>query len=125
MLLLGTNGHDELSAARAAEIDRVIEDLAQFSQAREMPVRIGMMFEHVFLSYAMLRSRDGTKCTVLLGQAAYDKAKSTGLLAWCAEQYPNVTFEPPTHVVRGCHASQVIVDEMAQWEPDEIRSHGG
>lgn len=106
---LGTKGYDELAARRAEEIDQVVESLAQFASPR--PTRVDVMFEHLFVSYALLRSRDGQPCRVLLGQAAYDKAKATGLIAWCREKYPAVIFEPPSPAMRGYQAQQVIFDE--------------
>lgn len=112
---LGTQIHDPLAAARAAEIDEVIEVVASFRPVgEELPARVGVMFESLLLSYAALRTRNGEKVTVLLGRVAYDRAKDSGMLAWCAEHYPSLTFEPPSHVVRGCHANSVVLDEIAE-----------
>lgn len=107
-----------VSRARAAEIEAVLD-----ATKPDAPLRAGRLFEHYAIAFLALASRARPR-TVIVSRTAYQRLDESGLLAFLRERYPDLTIERPK-TVRGCHADMVILDEISEWEPDTIRSHGG
>lgn len=113
--------YDEAAARDTPELEEILERMAPRPTTSAPPVRIGTMFDSVFMAYAELAARGGSR-TVVLGNDAYERARARHLLTWARSKYPNLAIEPASSTVRGPSPTLCIMDEAMDFPSQPERT---